>query len=444
MPSIPGPAIVVVFATIVAATAPTATAGDGAAFTLTELVHSAVASHEDVARASSEVRRAEADIKLSQSILLPRLDLNGTYTRYGKEISLDLGDGESFSILPRNDWNWSADLTQTLFSGLRDWRARDVARLRRDIARIERRTTEVNLVLEVAQGFFDTVTADQRQGVRRTAHEHIQAQLRVAERRYEVGEATTGDVARWRSRVAAARQDLVIAEGEAELARRRLARLAGVDRVGELEPPGAIPIPEGDTAHLLVQALDRRLEMAALDHQLAAAGLMIQVERGAWWPSLDAHLQYYQQQADFPAPSWGSLALTLKVPVYDGGLTSARVAQAREDLRQIGLLKSEIEKGIADQVDVAVLTYRTASAAYDAAVERTAAATEAHRQMVRAYSAGEASSTDLLTTTTDLTEAETARVIARWTRELNAIALRHAVGLDPLPDLHHPLTGEDS
>ena len=55
--------------------------------------------------------------------------------------------------------------------------------------------------------------------------------------------------------------------------------------------------------------------------------------------------------------------------------------------------------------------------------------------MEQAYRVGESTATDLLETTSALTDAETAAVIARWQRELEAIALRHAVGEEPLPDL---------
>jgi len=403
--------------------------------TLPELVRTAVASHPDVQRADSQIRRAQADIRLTSSALLPRLDLSGNWTRYQEELAIEFAPGQDFVIRPIEDWLWSADLSQTLFYGLRDWRARDIARLNRDIAQL-RRTTAINdLTLAVAAAFYQAIAAEQRVEVQRTALAAIEGQLRVAERRFEVGEVAIVDVARWRSEVAGAKQRVVVAEGDAEISRRRLARLVGVPQVGELIRPGQIPVPPGEDEALRAEAMESRLEMATLRHQLEAAGLFVKVERGAWYPELDANVQYLQQKSEFPADNWLSFSLNLRVPVYDGGLTAARVARAKEDLVEVELLSIEITRAVADQVDSAAVTYRAAEATLEAAEERREASREAYRQVDNAYRVGEANTIDLLDATTEATDAENSHIIAAAQREYQAIALRHAIGLTPLPDL---------
>jgi outer membrane protein len=403
--------------------------------TLRDLVLSALSTHEKVERADSQIRRSQADLKLVSSALLPSLDLNGQWIRYQERQVFELGPGEEFEVRPREDWNWSASLSQTLFYGLRDWRARDIAKLNRDVARIDRRTAVNDLSLEVARVFYGALAADRRVEVNRIAHEEIEAQLRVAERRFEVGEVAVADVARWRSELAGARQRLVVAEGDAELSRRRLALLVGVPELDRLIDPGPIPTPPGTDTELVAIAEEQRLEMIALKHQLEAAGLYIKVERGGWLPELDADVQYFNQKAEFPSEDWLSFSLSLRVPIYDGGFTASRVAQAREDLVEAQLLGRTLRRAITDQVNSARISYRAATAVLDAARERTVAARQAYRQVERAFRVGEASSVDLLDATTETTDAENSHVIARVQREFEAISLRHAVGLSPLPDL---------
>jgi len=262
-------------------------AADAPSHTLAELARAALATHEAVDRADSDVRRAQANVRLARSVLLPSLDLNGTYTRYQDEQTLEFAPGEEFVLRPLSDWSWSADLHQVIFSGLRDWRARDVALLDRDIAELERRVVVDDLVLRVAQSFYEAVAAEQRVEVRRAALEQIRAQRTVAERRYEVGETAIADVARWRAEVAAETQRLVVAEGDAELARRRLERLTGVDDVGRLVTPGTVPVPSAGDEALVGRALEERLEMVALANQLEAAGLWVKIEKGSWLPQVD-------------------------------------------------------------------------------------------------------------------------------------------------------------
>ena len=403
--------------------------------TLKELVLQAVRTHEAVQLANSQIRRAQADIKLVGSALLPSIDLNGAYTFFDDELSFELSPGERFVVRPSQDWSASIDLRQTLFYGLRDWRARDIARLYRDIADLDRSTTINDLTLQVAGAFYDAVALAEWVEVREIVLEENQKQLEVAGRRFDVGEIAIADVARWRAQVAAAKQALVVATGDAALAHNRVERLVGLADLGELKSLGPIPIPSGTEDELMNNAFSQRIEMQTLVHQLEAAGLFVRLRRGGWYPEVDAAAQYFQQNAGFPANDWLSFSLSLRVPIYDGGLTKARVAKAKEDLREVELLEQTLRRTITDQVDSAYLGYRAADAVFDAASERTQAARLAYRQVERAYRVGEASTTDLLNATAEATDAETSQIVARARREFQAISLRHAVGLPPLPDL---------
>ncbi|MFV2071775.1 MAG: TolC family protein [Thermoanaerobaculales bacterium] len=403
--------------------------------TLKELVLDAIRTHEAVQLADSQIRRAQADVKLVSSALMPSLDLNGAYTLFNNDLSIELTPGESFVIRPAQDWTASVDLRQTLFYGLRDWRARDIARLNRDIADLDRSRTVNDLTLQVAKAFYDAVALAEWVEVRKIVLEENENQLKVAERRFEVGEIAIADVARWRAQVAAAKQALVVSRGDAALSLNRLARLVGRPGLGELESPGPIPVPSGDEDELMESAFDQRIEVQTLVHQLEAAGLFVRLRRGGWYPEVDAAAQYFQQKSQFPAGNWMSLTLSLRVPIYDGGLTKARVAKAKEDLREVELLEQTLRRTIEDQVDSASIGYRAANAVFDAASERTQAARLAYRQVERAYRVGEASTTDLLNATAEATDAETSRIVARAQREYQAIFLRYAVGLPPLPDL---------
>ena len=194
--------------------------------TLKELVISALDTHERVEIAESEIRRALADKKLARSAIMPRVNLNGAYTFYGQETAIELSPGEEFVIQPSQDWSWSADLRQTLFYGLRPWRARNIAKLNYDIAQLDKQTTINNLTLQVAASFLTARAAEERVEVRQVALEQIEGQLKVASRRFEVGEVAIADVARWRAEVAGAKQAYVVAKGDAKfsLHSRRVSR----------------------------------------------------------------------------------------------------------------------------------------------------------------------------------------------------------------------------
>ena len=410
--------------------------------TLSELVLQAIQTHEAVQIADSEIRRAQADVGLARSALMPRFELNGSYTFYDDDLSIELSPGDSFVVRPAQDFTASIDLRQNLFTGLRAWRARDIAKLNRDIAQLDRWTTINDLTLEVVRAFYDAVALAEWVEVREIVLEENENQLKVAERLFEVGENSVADVARWKAQVASAKQALTVAVGDANLSRNRLERLVGATDLGELKSPGPIPIPAGTEDDLFIEAFGQRPEMRILIHQLEAAGLWVRLERGNWYPQLEAAGQYFQQKSGFPASDWMSLTLILRVPIYDGGVTKANVAKAKEDLRQVELLDQTLRRTIEDQVDSAYIGYQAASAVFDAARERTEASRLAYRQVERAYRVGEASTTDLLNATTEATDAETSQIVARVQREFQAISLRYAVGLPLLPDLDFRQTSQ--
>jgi len=415
--------------------------------TLEELVQNALTHHENIQSARSEIRRAEARVRLAGSVLLPRLDLNGNSTWYENEVSFPISESERLIIQPSNDWNWSADLQQTLFSGLRDWKARDIARLNRDQSLIQARTATNALILEVSAAYLSALVADENVQVAQANLKQISSQLRLSRRLFDVGENTAADLSRWQAEEASARQALIIAEGQSSMRRNHLARLCSLDALGELHAPAAPPLPELSDEELQARALAQRPEIQALKHQLEAAGLMVGVEKGNWFPQLDLHAQYFTQKAEFPTSDWMSVSLSLKVPIYDGGRTGARVAEAREDLRQVELLVQKTRRAIADEVDAALIAYRAALASEEAASDRLKAAEEAHRQVESAYRVGEASATDLLETTASLTDARSSLIISRAQRKYQIIALRHALGLEILPGVSPnpgPSKGEEN
>jgi len=410
--------------------------------TLSELVLQAIQTHEAVQIADSEIRRAQADVGLARSAMMPRFELNGSYTFYDDDLSIELSPGDSFVVRPAQDFTASIDLRQNLFTGLRAWRARDIAKLNRDIAQLDRWTTINDLTLDVVRSFYDAVALAEWVEVREIVLEENENQLKVAERLFEVGENSVADVARWKAQVASAKQALTVAVGDANLSRNRLERLVGATDLGELTSPGPIPIPAGTEDELTNDAFDQRPETLTLIHQLEAAGLWVRLERGNWYPQLEAAGQYFQQKSGFPASDWMSLTLILRVPIYDGGVTKANVAKAKEDVRQVELLDQTLRRTIEDQVDSAYIGYQAASAVFDASRERTEASRLAYRQVERAYRVGEASTTDLLNATTEATDAETSQIVARVQREFQAIFLRYAVGLPLLPDLDFRQTSQ--
>jgi outer membrane protein TolC len=172
-----------------------------------------------------------------------------------------------------------------------------------------------------------------------------------------------------------------------------------------------------------------RLEMATLR---ASWGRPASLSRSSWRRSrARRQCPVPGAEVDVPSDSWLSLSLNLRV----GGERPRRPRRRGGRRCEGRAAGGQVRKAISDQVDAAAVTYRAATAALEAAGERREASLEAYRQVDRAYRVGEATTLDLLDATTEATDAANTLIIAKAQRQFQAIALRHAIGLPPLPDL---------
>lgn len=411
----------------------TALAAGAAAAPLTfeEAVAMALENNEDYLALVTQEGQAAHLVGLARSAVLPRLELSGVYTRYKDAVEFEFTEGETFTLRPKEDWNAQATLTQPLFQGMREWNAIKGARVLYRAARADLRGGVQDVALAVGAAFTDCQTAAAEREVRAHGLDLAEAQEQVATSLANAGEVTDLDVQRARAQVLAARVELVRATAAETLAYRRLARLLGLDDDArpELGPlPAALPA-EASIDGLREAARRNRPELRAAADRERAAELTIKVEKGNWLPDLDLTAQYYRQQALFPSQDWVSGSLNLTVPIYDGGATAARVADARAKHRLAVLDRSRTDKRIAEEIDTAWTDHAIAEATLDMVRAQHEAATEAYRQTDIRYREGEATATDLLSAQDALVSAELDYARARYRLDLTAAVLARAAGI---------------
>lgn len=412
-----------------------ATRGTAATLSFERAVAMALENNEDYLGLVTEEEQAAHLVGLARSAVLPRLELTGVYTRYKESVDFEFTEGESFTLRPREDWNAQATLTQPLFQGLREWNAIKGARALHQATQADLRRGLQDVALAVASAFTWCQTASAEREVREHGLELARAQQQVADSLAAAGEVTDLDVQRARAQVMAARVELVRATAAETLAYRRLARLLGIDDAARPEL-GSLPtvLPDDRSAESLREAAtEQRDELQAAAERIRAAELTIKVERGNWLPDLDLTAQYYRQQALFPSQDWVSGSLNLTVPIYDGGATAARVADARARYRLAVLDRSRTAKRIADEIDAAWTDHTIAEATLDMVRAQEEAATEAYRQTEIRYREGEATSTDLLSAQDALVAAELDHARARYGLDLAAAILARAAGIELVP-----------
>lgn len=231
------------------------------------------------------------------------------------------------------------------------------------------------------------------------------------------------------------RTNLIDSDNDARIALEKLRELTG-DAITNIQPTrldAVQPPPEGSIDSWVQQAGRINPELQALKHAVESARQSISAYRAGHLPTIQLQLSgvysdtsYNNQQA--PPFDIGTAAVQATVPLYEGGITSARVreAEARKKLSEAQLEQKlrELEK----LTRAAYLDMAT-SPARSLATDRQLAASEKSRDaMKKGYELGVVTIVNVLDAEKQLSEARKAQYQARYRYFKARSALYHQTG----------------
>lgn len=428
--------------------------------TLADAMRIVANTNLDVVAARLEAMSGEANVKIAQSNLLPKLDarLTQTRTRSGTAAA-------SFGQQPERMGDGGLSLSVPLYAE-RSWAAYQSEEKLQQGREAQRDQLRLDVVLDAGTAYVSTLRAQSLARVKRINLERTQSNLEIARLREGVGSSSRADVFRWEGEVANARRDLIAADAQVRVAGISLNRLLN----RPLERPVAQPaVAPGDAAFLLqdstvLQWLDEpdRLatltrflggeaasfspELAQLDAGIAAKRRQgVAAQRAFWLP--DVTLQggmsnvfsrngagssapTLPAQYDFPNTpdmSW-QFKIQASYPVFNGFSRAANRAQTEVDLRRLQVQRQNTELGVDQRVRS---TIESAGATYAAiALSRAASdAAEQNYQLVSdAYSRGAVSITTLIDAQVAALNAEQSAANAVHDFLLDLLKLERSIG----------------
>src|SRR5574340_369591 len=260
--------------------------------------------------------------------LLPNVNAGGNVTRNDLHSSLPGGDAQFTS----NGYSISA--AQPLFR-MQNWLQYAQSKEQVKIADMQFKAAEQDLILRVAQAYFDVLQSQDNMAFIAAQKAAITEQLAAAKRNFEVGTATITD-----TNEAQARYDLAVAQEIAEqnsldIHLRALEKLIG-------KPPGALDaFVESGQLKVDAESIDSWAARAAEGNLQAGiqrlaktiADQEVERNRAGHYPTLDAVAGYAvnnnQNFGTIKLDTRGaSIGVQLNVPIYQGGLISSRVREA--------------------------------------------------------------------------------------------------------------------
>lgn len=248
----------------------------------------------------------------------------------------------------------------------------------------------------------------------------------------QVGMGTRLDTTRADVQLSRQRQALVAAQNQRDIARLALLRAIGADLGNTLvlaggldSPPRDVPAPEeaiADARHL-------RPELRSADENIAAAKLMVSAARGERFPTLSAQIQGGYNGNYLGDLSWTRiLGGSLAFPLYDGGVVSARLVEARHRKEELEIERRELDRQIEEEVRRDLLSYRSAASRVALAEENARLAHDELTFATDRFVNGVSSDVEVDNAQTSVVAARDARIAALADQEQAWIEIARATG----------------
>ncbi|MEO1151394.1 MAG: efflux transporter outer membrane subunit [Pseudomonadota bacterium] len=292
----------------------------------------------------------------------------------------------------------------------------------------------LSVASSVAQAWFNLIEARLQRELADRTFEARQSNLRITERRYERGVASSLDVRLSRSQVASDQSNLLLRRQQEAEASRRLEVLLGRYPGAEIEAASRLPeLPSLEGAGAPGDVLARRPDILAAEARMEAAGLRARAARKQLLPQLSISANVNTSGpvlADVIDPERlaGNLFSSIAQPIFQGGRLRANAKRA----------KAQAEAAIFTYTQTALAAYEEAENALAAEVflaGREAALKLAYEEAAagealteRRYNSGAASIFNLLDAQTRRIAAESQYINAQSQRVRNRVQLYLAIG----------------
>jgi outer membrane protein TolC len=289
------------------------------------------------------------------------------------------------------------------------------------------------VVLVAVNLYLEAITADSRVETTRAQQDTADALLTQAQDLKTNGIVAGIDVLRAQVQLQTQKQRLIAARNDFEKLKLQLARAIGIP-VGQpfvlTDRIPYAPLPALTLDEALARALESRPDYLAARSRFEAAQASRRAANGALLPSIhvDADFGAIGQTVE-TAHSTYTLGASLRVPVFDGGRTTARRIETEAVLRQREAELADFKGRIEYEVRAALLDVQAAEQQLEAAQTNRQLAGEELQQARDRFSAGVASNIEVTQAQESVAAASENYIAALYAHNLAKASLARALGI---------------
>ena len=311
---------------------------------LLEIYHAA--QGQDALFNSARAARRAGQEKLAQgrALLLPTVNLTANTTYNKNNIAYRGTAPFPGGASSYNSNGYAVNLVQPLFRQ-QNWLAYSASELQVAQTEAQFKVAEQELILRVAQAYFDVLLAHDSVQLAATQKSAIAEQLEQAKRNFEVGSATITDTLEAQARADLISSQEIAAQSNLEIKKSALQQLTNT-LPGSLRALGVQFQPEApqpmDMEKWVASAQLGNLQVQVAQVSAELAEKEVARNRGGHYPTVDLVANYAENSASSGSFGVGSdsrnssIGVQLNLPLFQGGATQSkwREATANRDRAQ--------------------------------------------------------------------------------------------------------------
>jgi len=317
---------------------------------LDDCIEIALDGKKTLLSAKLNVASAERGVTGSFSGLLPSLNASTsagrTHFPEKENISYDLQNPTPDATMSSYYDNMSAGLSlnQTIFDGGRSWNQVKQARSNLEIAKLNQRSTKIQVIQNVIKSYYGLLQAQQLYEVAEQNLEMSEQQVSLVKKQYDLGVVKKTDLLKAEVAQGQARVDVLTRKTNHQNARRVLFNDMGLQDFGQsimaVDQEWVRPVvPSSSEVLNLLKTQNPTLSIS--QSRINLGELSYKMAKGLRLPSLNSSVSYSANGKDSDElmeslkDDWSlGLNFSLSVPIYTGNTLSTRQHQAKLSKQQ--------------------------------------------------------------------------------------------------------------
>jgi outer membrane protein len=395
----------------------------------------AIKNHPQVQAAQLNYRASQEGVTEARAAYLPTIEGDVTGSQANPQARIGAGYLTMSRLWDR--FGQGITLNQLVTDSGRTRNLVASSRLQAQSSEQQYQATRYDVLLRVNQAYFDALHA---QALVKVADETVAARQLVVDQVTELAQnklRSQLDVSFASVGLAQAKLMQIRAQDGVQQAFAELTRALGLDRqqTYKLNEEPLPPSPSADSAEMVAQAFQQRPELAGLRLQRESAYRFERAERDLSYPTVSlmgvgGFIPYIHQLTTVPTPpEYESAAVNVEIPIFNGGLFTARREAAHFKAQAADQRVRDLEESVARDVRVAWSDSVTAYHQLDVTAELLRQATMGLDLAQGRYNLGLSSIVELTQAQLNLTGAEVENLGAKYDYQRSYAGLQYAIGM---------------